>query len=64
MYIIQLSDYNLNQDDIIPGVLVQGDIGQVYDSVAFQDFLNNNDEISREEWQEAQALAYATDFPN
>lgn len=41
MQIIQLDDYGFCTDDIIPGVLVQGDIGQVYDSVAFARFIQD-----------------------
>ena len=44
MQIIQLDDYGLSQDDVIPGVLVQGDIGQVYDNVVFMQFLDSLDE--------------------
>lgn len=44
MQIIQLKDYGFCSEDITPGVLVQGDIGQVYDSVAFYQFLDDDKE--------------------
>jgi hypothetical protein len=39
MTIIQLSDYDFCQDDVVPGLLIQGDIGQIYDQDLFNDFL-------------------------
>ena len=44
MYIVQLQDYGFVDGDIVAGLLIQGDIGLVYDVVAFNNFINGEND--------------------